>query len=863
MSQLNTLKIKSPTVFGKVDVKHGKKSSKERHITNNPYSQPNSIQNQAIPRYGFNFMPPGPNQMPLNYNQPAVVINEQGGRQGVKHSQKPTQQVPFRYNQPTQFNYAQATPFSYNPQVPYNYNPQVPYNYNPQVPYNYNPQVPYNYNPQVPYNYNPPEVPSPEEIPPENPTPDVPLTERAPLTGFPMTQPYIMPGPQSGYFPMDQPYMAPGIQANYFPMNQPYIMPGPQSGYFPMNQPYVAPQQLPAVTEQEVKSVSQDIIDLQYMSEDESSDEELFGDAEPSTSGLKPILKQPKAPDNKVVILKTVPTPKQSVPNVIKSTVTQPVIDNTPAPFTAVTTAPTVIKPAVTQPVINITTVPINTAGPSNLAPAGPSNLAPAGPSNLAPAGPSNLAPAGPAIDLSTAGPSNLATAGPAIDLTAGPSNLATAGPAIDLSTAGPSNLAPSVDLSTEAVGFNIGSIVTAQSNTTINKDYIEVTDFHNSYTRIHYMNVVHNHLKNRYKTINNCDLHYIQLINHTPIFKTYNLNLGIYYFSCKQTKFKPKDINKFKDFTGWDKWPKNIIKPIEITVQQILNDIVFKKETPNVLLSIGAEYLCDICEPNYVCYNFFTEAPSMVLTDMFLIGLTVEEKQSIILQLLCTLAILHGKYGIIHNNIALENIYLRRSNIRASFIKYSIDKRHFYIRNIGYIPLLSNFENSYTVHPDYGTVNYYGIKNAKIEKTGLKPSWGNRAGREYKQVPLKISKKPIFDSDNNLLRLESNNVIINWTNMQKSTFNKVVKENKENINLKDLRQYPSQDFYKDILNILKIFVPYEYNIAVMDETRTLYNTDGSATKYLFADVMAAYLFPDANNFGLYEYEYKCTFDKV
>ncbi|BCB67511.1 major outer envelope glycoprotein-like protein [Lymphocystis disease virus 2] len=400
---------------------------------------------------------------------------------------------------------------------------------------------------------------------------------------------------------------------------------------------------------------------------------------------------------------------------------------------------------------------------------------------------------------------------------------------------------------------------VVTQTSTSIIPDYSIVKNFEDVYTRIQYMNLINGYLRRKHTVLPSCDLIAAKTIAQTERYKMYHVKSGSFYFGCKQTKFKPQKINFFTDLTGWDNWPNLNNKPPEVIVQRILNDIVFNKETQNLLLSAGIEYLCDKCEDaEYVCYNFFTEAIDHVLTEAFLITMTLEEKESIFVQLLCTLAILHCKYGIIHSNIKLKNIALKTVNVSSDYFKYVIGDRNFYIKNTGYIPLLCNFDHAYSVHPDYSSSEYYGIRNVVVTETGLKVGWGNRAGREYQQTPLKLSKKAVFDTNNKFISLETNTTKITWADGQEGTFNKVYKQNKEKIDLKDLRKHPAEDFFRDIDALLQIFAPYERFKIGTDKNKILYGLRG--LKYLFADLTAAYLFPEIGDYGLYKREYKYNF---
>ncbi|QHR78441.1 hypothetical protein KM759_gp109 [Lymphocystis disease virus 4] len=388
--------------------------------------------------------------------------------------------------------------------------------------------------------------------------------------------------------------------------------------------------------------------------------------------------------------------------------------------------------------------------------------------------------------------------------------------------------------------------------------DYVQVENFEDVYARIKYMNIINGYLKRNHAVLTDCNLTAVKSIAQTERYKMYHVKFKSFYFGCKQTKFKPQKIDFFKDLTGWNNWPDQKTKPPEVVVQHILNDIMFNGESQNLLLSAGIEYLCNKCDAEYVCYNFFTEAVDCVLTESFLTNMTTIEKESIFVQLLCTLAVLHFKYGIVHSNIKLENIALKAVSISSNYFKYVIGDRSFYVKNTGYIPLLCNFDRAYSVHPDYSSSEYYGTRNVIVEKTGLKASWGSRAGREYKQNPLKISKKVTFDTTGKFLALEPNTSKIPWTDGQEGTFNRVYDQNKENIDLKNLRKHPAEDFFRDIDALLKIFAPYEKLKIGNDKNKILYGLTG--LRYLFADLTAAYLFPEIGDYGLYEREYKYTF---
>ncbi|AOC55213.1 major outer envelope glycoprotein-like protein [Lymphocystis disease virus 3] len=409
----------------------------------------------------------------------------------------------------------------------------------------------------------------------------------------------------------------------------------------------------------------------------------------------------------------------------------------------------------------------------------------------------------------------------------------------------------------TTATGITTSNDITTPASAGLN--YVRIENFEDVFARIRYMNIVNGYLKRKHSVLPNCDLTSVKIIAQTNRFKMYHVKFDSFYFGCKQTKFKPQKIDFFKDLTGWNNWPVDQkIKPPEIMVQRILNDILYKKETQNLLLSTGMEYLCDVCDAEYVCYNFFTEAVDRVLTVSLLTTMTVEEKESVFVQLLCTLAVLHCKYGIVHSAIKLENIALKKVVVRSNYFKYLIGNRSFYVKNTGYIPLLCNFDQAYSVHPDYGSSEYYGIRNIIVEETGLKAGWGTRAGREYRQRPLKLSKRVTFDTTGKFIALEPNTTKILWTDGQEGTFNTVYEQNKEKIDLKDLRKHPVEDFFQDVDALLKIFAPYERLKMGNSKNKILYGINGF--RYLFADLTAAYLFPEISDYGLYEREYVYKF---
>lgn len=165
----------------------------------------------------------------------------------------------------------------------------------------------------------------------------------------------------------------------------------------------------------------------------------------------------------------------------------------------------------------------------------------------------------------------------------------------------------------------------------------------------------------------------------------------------------------------------------IEITIANLLANLVHSKETPHILLSIGHFYtnintFINLDKNNVVSkesnnYSDFmnnykqskyyknvsvliSEFPNRLNVKDFLINnyqkITPAHWKVFFFQILSCLAVIQSKYpSFKHNNLKLDNVYVNKNPTNKSLFTYEICNNTFKVPNIGYQLLLSNYEFS------------------------------------------------------------------------------------------------------------------------------------------------------------------------
>ncbi|QHR78448.1 hypothetical protein KM759_gp096 [Lymphocystis disease virus 4] len=259
----------------------------------------------------------------------------------------------------------------------------------------------------------------------------------------------------------------------------------------------------------------------------------------------------------------------------------------------------------------------------------------------------------------------------------------------------------------------------------------------------------------------------------------------------------------------------KTIDSPYVIEIHTMINDAMNRSFMPNGRYSSGS----------VVCQGFIIHLQEKLdgtLTER-LPTMSSLEKNVILCQLLLTLSILQGQYGILHTNITAENIAFLNIKQSDGYFKYKIAGRTFYLPNVGFIAVFIGFDNARVLNPMYEVDHYRGIRNVKVFAE-VEPFWGNKAGNELVVEPFKTKYLPILDEKYDYETYKRNdsdqNIFINGFDSVPDL----------TVDLSDMRTYPAFDFKKDIEDLIKIFLNQNY---VFDGLRSV-----------LPDLTAAVLFP-------------------
>lgn len=183
-----------------------------------------------------------------------------------------------------------------------------------------------------------------------------------------------------------------------------------------------------------------------------------------------------------------------------------------------------------------------------------------------------------------------------------------------------------------------------------------------------------------------------------------------------------------------------------EITIHNLLSNLVHKKQTPHILLPIGHFYtnintFTNLDEINVVNENekytefknnysnkkyhenisvLISEFPDrsnfMKFSNKYYKEFTPLHWKVFFFQILSCLAVIQSKYpSFKHNNLKLNEVYVNKLTTKTKIHNYRICKHYFKIPNVGYNLMLSNFEFS----------NISELAENKI----MTEEWANRAG--------------------------------------------------------------------------------------------------------------------------------------
>lgn len=282
-------------------------------------------------------------------------------------------------------------------------------------------------------------------------------------------------------------------------------------------------------------------------------------------------------------------------------------------------------------------------------------------------------------------------------------------------------------------------------------------------------------------------------------------------YGTAYKVKFKGNDIVikesqlYGKDSLKLSKYTKNlnatiakIDYPTEFKLLALVRKLITTDASPNFVLAYDIGF-CNSCVyfDTQLIGNCFITFMELVDSDMWGVTFaddsenTVNGVYSLIFQLLLALQAMETTYGILHNDIRTDNILMK--NIQTGgYFKYTIQNslvnETFYVKNVGFLPMISDFGLASSIHPKYSSDkgNDYGIRCVRIEKDD-----------NYSLTPLndKTNRKTVLE----------------WTDGTRTSFNEISKKtNLANISPsldpEDFATYPAFEFFNDIMDVLHMF---------------------------------------------------------
>ena len=255
-------------------------------------------------------------------------------------------------------------------------------------------------------------------------------------------------------------------------------------------------------------------------------------------------------------------------------------------------------------------------------------------------------------------------------------------------------------------------------------------------------------------------------------------------------------DQERARDHISYYNIGANISKlayPGEYKYLAMVRNLIKMDANPNFVFAYDIGF-CDSClvfdyqKQSHVigeCYTTFMELADGDLND---VRLNNEDLvYSIIFQLLLALQSMETTYGILHGDIKRNNILIKRVK-PGGYFKYTIEnsllKETFYVKNMGIIPMITDFGMSRSYHPKYSDDGYYyGLRSGKIEK-------------DFSFTTLNNSNEKSF--------------IIEWNNGI-STYNRVDRNTDLSgftppLDPSDIATFPPFEFFYEIMDVLHIF---------------------------------------------------------
>jgi serine/threonine protein kinase len=246
---------------------------------------------------------------------------------------------------------------------------------------------------------------------------------------------------------------------------------------------------------------------------------------------------------------------------------------------------------------------------------------------------------------------------------------------------------------------------------------------------------------------------------------------------------------------------------PREYALLKLLQNALTLQQSPNFLRVYNLA-VCDGChlqkgEPGS-CYLTFMEPADGDLGKPFRDGIFSSSQQySILYQLLLSVQVIHGEYGIFHADIKAQNILYKRTR-PGGYFKYAVGNDVFYVENAGILVYLADFGVSKSLLPMYGNVNNdYGYRNAEIVRDNT---------NELFFFPIKCKYSATFNPVNG--RVPASTRL--WKTKPgyreyEGTSNKFIDgvdlSPSRVVDLNNPRRFPPFEFFNDIQDVIRMFI--------------------------------------------------------
>lgn len=255
------------------------------------------------------------------------------------------------------------------------------------------------------------------------------------------------------------------------------------------------------------------------------------------------------------------------------------------------------------------------------------------------------------------------------------------------------------------------------------------------------------------------------------------------------------------------DKRLTNAAHPSEFKILKMVRTLLNDKHTPNFPYTYGMS-ICDGCTINNMrgitrtgsCYTTFMELEGGDMTGLINTSNSALQR-SLLYQMLIAVHCMHEKYGIVHNDIKMPNILIRKVPADKDYFKYVVDGTIFMVPNEGYIALISDFGMAEAMSPAYATSKYYGQRNAEVkEGPNGKLYFDPIVCKHFALFPTYDSIPIMFEEPQEYDWVDSVGTINNFGAMTSGL------EPDRPINLEDTMRFPPFDFANDVIDTVRIF---------------------------------------------------------